>query len=79
MHVLYLATNGAAEPTKASIPWHLAVNGTIEVGHTATIVLLGDAAEVVKSGVRATLEGVGLPPLRDLVLKAGERGVALHV
>ena len=79
MHVLYMATNGVADPAKASIPWHLAVNGTIEVGHTATIVLLGDATEFVKSAVRSTLEGVGLPPLRDLVLKARERGVALHV
>lgn len=79
MDVLYLATSGPADPTKATIPWHLAVNGSVEVGHTATIVLLGDASEAVKSAVRDAVEGIGLPALRDLVAKARDRGIAVHV
>jgi predicted peroxiredoxin len=76
---MYISTNGSADPTKASIPWHLAVNGSVEVGQTARIVLAGDAAEIVKAGVREGLEGVGVPPLRDLVAKARANGVSIHV
>src|ERR671911_2586229 len=42
MRILYLATSGAADPTRASIPLHLAVNGSLEVGHDVGIVLAGD-------------------------------------
>ena len=79
VEVLYVSTNGSADPTKASIPWHLAVNGSIEVGQTARIVLAGDASEIVKADVRESLEGIGVPPLRDLVAKAKANGVAIHV
>jgi predicted peroxiredoxin len=79
VEILYIATNGTADATKASIPWHFAVNGSVEVGQTARIVLAGDAAEMIKAGVRDALEGVGIPPLRDLVAKAQANGVAIHV
>jgi predicted peroxiredoxin len=79
VELLYISTNGAADATKASIPWHLAVNGSIEVGQTARIVLAGDAAEIVKADVRDSLEGVGIPALRDLVAKAKANDVAIHV
>ena len=35
MKVLYLATSGASDPTKASIPLHIAANGPVEAGRTA--------------------------------------------
>ena len=57
-----MATSGAADPTRASIPIHLAVNGSLEVGHTVGIVLAGDATELVKAAVCEQLEGVGVPP-----------------
>ena len=79
VEILYIATNGSADPTKASIPWHLAVNGSIEVGQTARIVLAGDASEIVKADVREAVEGVGVPALRDLVAKAKANGVSIHV
>jgi len=77
--ILYISTSGSADPTKASIPWHLAVNGSVEVGQKARIVLAGDAAEIVKADVRESLEGIGVPPLRDLVAKARANDVAIHV
>lgn len=79
VEILYISTNGSADATKASIPWHFVVNGSIEVGQTARIVLAGDASEIVKADVRAALEGVGVPPLRDLVAKAKANGVPIHV
>jgi predicted peroxiredoxin len=79
MEILYMSTCGVSDPTRASIPWHLAVNGSVETGQSARIVLAGDAAELVKADVRERLEGVGIPALRDLVAKAAEHSVPIHV
>lgn len=79
MEILYISSSGPSDPTRASLPWHLAVNGSIESGQTARIMLLGDAAEIVRADVRDGVEGVGLPALRDLTAKAIERSVPVHV
>lgn len=79
MEILYIATCGSSDPTRASIPWHLAVNGSIDAGQTARIALAGDAAELVKGDVRESLAGLGVPPLRDLIAKAIDRSVPIHV
>jgi predicted peroxiredoxin len=79
MQTLYIATSGASDPTKASIPVHLAVNGSIEAGHTPRIVLAGDAAELVKADTRERLEGIGLPPMRDLFAKVRQHEVPVYV
>jgi predicted peroxiredoxin len=79
MKILYFATSGTSDPTRASLPLHLAVNGSLEVGHTIDIVLAGDATELVKSDVRERLEGVGVPPMRELLGKARQHGIPLHV
>ena len=79
MRVLYMSTHGASHATKSSIPWHLAVNGSAEAGQSTTIVLLGDATEMVRAEHRDGIEGVGVPPLRDLVAKARENNVPIHV
>jgi predicted peroxiredoxin len=79
VEVLFISTHGSADATNASIPWHLAVNGSVEVGQSPHIVLAGHAAELVKADVREELEGIGVPPLRDLVAKAKANGVPIHV
>lgn len=79
MEVLYISSCGTSDPTRASMPWHLAVNGSLEAGQTARLVLAGDAAELLKADVRDGLAGLGLPPLRDLVAKALDRSVPIHV
>lgn len=77
MDILYIAASGQSDPTRASIPWHLAVNGSFEAGQSTGIMLVGDAAEVLVPRVRDTLEGLGIAPLRDLLAKA--RDVSLPV
>lgn len=79
MHVLYIATVGSSDATRASIPLHLAVNGSIEVGHNVTIVLAGEAAELVKADVRDATEGLGLPPARELFTKARQHEIPIFV
>ncbi|MFN2526018.1 MAG: hypothetical protein ABR505_07110 [Actinomycetota bacterium] len=79
MRFVYMGTAGAADATRASIPLHLAANGSIEVGHDTSVVLGGDAADLVLGDNIETLEGVGLPPVRELVAKLMEHQVPVYV
>ena len=79
MQILYVASAGPSDPTRASIPLHLAVNGSVEVGQQAGIVLAGDAAELLKADVRERVEGVGLPPARELFAKARDHEVPVYI
>jgi predicted peroxiredoxin len=79
MRTLFMATAGTSDPNRASIPWHLAVNGSLEVGHEVGLVLAGDATELLKPGARDSVEGLGVPPVRDLFAKARQHGVPVYV
>ena len=79
MRILYFSASGTKDPTRASIALHLAVNGSVEVGQDVSVVLAGDATELVKADVRERLEGVGLPPVRDLFAKARDHAVPVFV
>lgn len=79
MQITYFASAGTADPTRASIPLHLAVNGSIEIGHEVSIILGGDAAELLLGDTAERLEGVGVPPLRELLAKIREHDVPVYV
>jgi predicted peroxiredoxin len=79
MQTLYMTTAGSSDPTRASIPIHLAVNGSLEVGHEVRVVLVGDATELLKASVREHVAGVGVPPVRDLFAKARDHDVPVFV
>ena len=79
MRILYIATAGAADATRASIPLHLAVNGSVEIGHETAVALLGDAAELLSEETAGRLEGVGVPPIRELLAKLLEHDVPVFV
>jgi predicted peroxiredoxin len=79
MKVLYLATAGAGDPTRASIPLHIAANGSVEVGQECAVVLAGDATELVSREAAERVEGVGLPPVRELVQKLVDNAVPVYV
>jgi predicted peroxiredoxin len=79
MRTIYMSTAGSSDPTRASIPLHLAVNGSVEVGHDVGVVLAGDATELLRTAVRDRLEGVGVPPVRDLLAKARQHNLPIYV
>jgi predicted peroxiredoxin len=79
MRITYFASAGAADPTRASIPLHLAANGSIEVGHEVSIILGGDATELLLDDTAERLEGVGLPPARELLAKLRDHAVPVYV
>ncbi|MDP9473697.1 MAG: hypothetical protein M3Q71_24055 [Chloroflexota bacterium] len=77
--LLYIASHGPDDPTKACIPFHLAVNGAAEAGIEATINLMGDAAVLIQDRYIETLTPLGLPPLRDLMVKIREKGIPVYI
>lgn len=79
MDVLYIAATGASDPTRASIPVHLAVNGSVEADQATGLVLAGDATELVHRATREAIEGIGLPPGRELFAKLRQHEVPVFV
>ena len=79
MKTLYFSTAGSSDPTRASIPLHIAANGSVEVGHDTAVVLAGDATELLSEETANALEGVGVPPARDLLAKLLDHGVPVYV
>ena len=79
MRILYLATTGPGDPTKASIPLHLAANGSVEVGQECAVALAGDATDIVRRETAEGIEGVGIPPVRELLQKLRDNQVPVYV
>lgn len=77
--LIYVATHGPDDPTKACMPFHLAVNGAAAAGIEAEINLTGDAALLIQDQTIEALVPVGFPPLKELIRLAGERGVPIFV
>ena len=79
MKVLYLATAGTADPTRASLPLHIAANGSVEAAQECAVVLAGDATELVSRETAEGVEGVGVPPARELIQKLRDNEVPVYV
>jgi predicted peroxiredoxin len=79
MRLLYIVTKGMDDPTLASVPLHIAANGSLEVGQDVSVVLAGDATDLVIGDNAQRMEGVGVPPMRDLLSKLREHEVPVYV
>jgi predicted peroxiredoxin len=79
MKVLYLGTTGAGDPTRASLPLHIAANGSVEAGQECAVVLAGDAVELVSRETAERVEGVGVPPARELIQKLLGNQVPIYI
>ena len=65
MKLLYIGTAGTDDPTRATFPFLMA-KGAIDAGHEAGIILMGEAAPLIKDSIAEQVHGVGIPPLKDL-------------
>lgn len=77
--LLIVASTGSEDPTRASIPFHIACNGATPAGTECGIALAGDAAELLKPDIIANVFGLGLPPLRELLDKCVAQGIKFYV
>ena len=76
--LIYTSTHGSDDTTRAAFPFILA-NGAIEAGHDAEVFLAGEAVYLMKQPVADAVVPVGWPPLAELLTKAIEGGVVIHV
>jgi predicted peroxiredoxin len=79
VRILYLASTGPGDPTRASIPLHLAANGSVDAGQECAVALAGDAVELARRETAEGVEGVGIPPVRELIQKLREHEVPVYV
>jgi len=77
--LIYVATHGPDDPTKACMPFHLAVNGATAAGIDAEINLAGDATLLILDQTIEAVVPIGFPPLKELMRLAVERGVPIYV
>lgn len=64
--MLYVGTSGTDDPTRATFPFLMA-KGAIDTGHEAGIILMGEAASLIKDSLSQQVQGVGIPPLKELI------------
>ena len=77
--VLTISTTwGTDDPTKATIPFHLA-RGAKQSGVDVRIVLVGDSTDLIRSGVADTVRGKGVPPMREVLDFARDNKIPIHV
>ena len=79
MRLLYIVSKGISDPTLASVPLHIAANGSLEVGQEVSVVLAGDATDLVIGDNAQQVVGVGVPPMRELLGKLKEHQVPVYV
>ena len=79
MRLLYIVSKGMNDPTLASVPLHIAANGSLEIGQDVSVVLAGDATDLVIGENTQRMEGVGVPPMRELLSKLREQRVPVYV
>ncbi len=79
MRLVYIVTKGMDDPTLASVPLHIAANGSLEIGQDVSVVLAGDATDLVIGDNAERAEGVGVPPMRELLGKLREHEVPVYV
>jgi uncharacterized protein involved in oxidation of intracellular sulfur len=76
--ILISSTHGSENPTRATLAW-LSAKGAVEGGHKPEIVLAGDAAILANRTVAESVQGVGIPALKELIAFAMEKNVPVFV
>ena len=76
--LLYIGTHGTDDPTKATFPFLMA-KGAIDAGHEPGIILMGEAAPLIKDSIAQQVHGIGVPPVKELLDFLVERGIRISV
>jgi predicted peroxiredoxin len=76
--ILAVATHATDDPTKSSLAFITAV-GALGAGKDVGIALVGEAAYLANPAVAKSVQGVGFPPLAELIEKVVEGKVPVYV
>jgi predicted peroxiredoxin len=77
-NLLYQATAGFDDPTRAGMPFHMA-GGAVEAGVDCAIVLAGDATVLMIDAVADALLPLGMPPFKELLARVVQANVPIYV
>ena len=75
---LFIGLHGSEDPTKATLPFLLA-NGALDAGIQTAIILIGDAVVLMDGTVAENIQGVGFPPLKEMMDKVIAAGVPIYI
>ena len=64
--LLYVGTSGTDDPTRATFSFLMAKEA-IDTGHETGVILMGEAASLIKDSLSQQVQGVGIPPLKELI------------
>ena len=76
--VMVVSTHGSEDPTRATLAW-LMVKGLLETGQQPQVVLMGDAGILAHRQIAEGVQGLGTPPLKELIQLAIEKKVPVFV
>ena len=76
--ILYLGTHGTDDPTRASMPFHMAL-GAVEGGHAAEINLGADAVVCILDKITESIKGVGMSSLKELMENILNEKVPIYI
>ncbi len=75
---MYVGTHGTDDPTLATLPFLLATGAASEE-IDACVALIGEAVFLARPGMIEAVNGVGFPPLSEIVPKVREHGIPVYV
>lgn len=78
MRIVSVATHATDDPTKSTLAFVTAV-GALAAGKEVSIVLIGEGVYLTKDAVAKSVNGVGFPPLSQLIEKVVEGKVPVYV
>ena len=55
------------------------MTAVIEAGHETGVILQGEAATLIKDSIASQVQGIGVPPLKELVEFLVQRNVRISV
>ncbi len=76
--ILIAGSHGTDDPTRASLPFHLAT-GAVEAGHRVAVALVADATLIMKDVIADHIVPVGQPPLKELLATAIQNQTPIYV
>ncbi len=76
--LLVIASSGPENPTRATLPFHLA-KAAKEGGKDVAIVLAADASPMANPTIRENVTGVGFPPFKEFYAFMQESGVPVYI
>jgi len=64
--IVVIGTHGGEDPDRASLPFVVA-NAALAMDVKATVILQGNAVTLAVKGAAGNIQGIGFPPLKDLM------------